>query len=59
MSATADIGRYREYFKDLGRDERVVVLAIPNPIEHIIFQRNVMYLEQVCIQCLIIILIVI
>lgn len=47
MSATADIGRYREYFKDLGRDERVEVLAIPNPIEHIIFQRNVMYLEEV------------
>lgn len=47
MSATADIARYKEYFKDLGRDERVEVLAIPNPIERNIFQRNVMYLEQV------------
>ncbi|GFY98712.1 zinc finger (CCCH type) helicase family protein [Actinidia rufa] len=30
MSATADIARYRDYFKDLGRGERVEVLAIPS-----------------------------
>ncbi|KAL6564190.1 hypothetical protein OROMI_015640 [Orobanche minor] len=47
MSATADISRYREYFKDLGRDERVEVLAIPSSGKNTIFQRKVMYLEQV------------
>lgn len=47
MSATADISRYREYFKDLGRDERVEVLAIPSSGQHINFQRKVLYLEQV------------
>lgn len=47
MSATADIARYREYFRDLGRDERVEVLAIPNTTQKNIFQRNVIYLEQV------------
>ncbi|KAF2315012.1 hypothetical protein GH714_037553 [Hevea brasiliensis] len=30
MSATADFGRYRDYFKDLGRGERVEVFAIPS-----------------------------
>ncbi|KAG8389490.1 hypothetical protein BUALT_Bualt02G0234800 [Buddleja alternifolia] len=47
MSATADISRYREYFKDLGRDERVEVLAIPSTGRNTIFQRKVLYLEQV------------
>ncbi|EXC10294.1 Zinc finger CCCH domain-containing protein 31 [Morus notabilis] len=47
MSATADIARYREYFKDLGRDERVEVLAIPSPNQKTIFERKVFYLEQV------------
>uniref|UniRef100_A0A803L9U4 RNA helicase n=1 Tax=Chenopodium quinoa TaxID=63459 RepID=A0A803L9U4_CHEQI len=47
MSATADISRYRDYFKDLGRDERVEVLAIPSSSQHINFQRKVLYLEQV------------
>lgn len=47
MSATADISRYKEYFKDLGRDERVEVLAIPSSGQHSIFQRKVLYLEQV------------
>ncbi|KNA11553.1 hypothetical protein SOVF_134020 [Spinacia oleracea] len=47
MSATADISRYRDYFKDLGRDERVEVLAIPSPDQHTNFQRRVLYLEQV------------
>lgn len=47
MSATADIARYKEYFKDLGRGERVEVLAIPNTIRRNIFQRKVIYLEQV------------
>ncbi|KAL3648028.1 hypothetical protein CASFOL_008996 [Castilleja foliolosa] len=48
MSATADISRYREYFKDLGRDERVEVLAIPPSVgKNILYQRNVLYLEQV------------
>lgn len=47
MSATADISRYRDYFKDLGRDERVEVLAIPSSNQHSNFQRKVMYLEQV------------
>lgn len=49
MSATADIARYREYFKDLGRDERVEVLAIPSSDQHTIYQRRVLYLDQVCI----------
>lgn len=47
MSATADISRYREYFRDLGRDERVEVLAIPSTEMNTIFQRQVLYLEQV------------
>lgn len=47
MSATADIARYREYFKDLGKDERVEVLAIPNSPQHTIYQQQVSYLEQV------------
>ncbi|XP_042518041.1 DExH-box ATP-dependent RNA helicase DExH8 [Macadamia integrifolia] len=47
MSATADIARYRDYFKDLGRSERVEVLGIPSPNEQTIFQRKVLYLEQV------------
>ncbi|PIM99659.1 RNA helicase [Handroanthus impetiginosus] len=47
MSATFDISRYREYFKDLGKGERVEVLAIPNAGKNTIFQRKVLYLEQV------------
>ncbi|XP_057782307.1 DExH-box ATP-dependent RNA helicase DExH8 [Salvia miltiorrhiza] len=47
MSATADISRYREYFRDLGRDERVEVLAIPSTEKNTIFQRKVLYLEQI------------
>lgn len=47
MSATADISRYRDYFRDLGRDERVEVLAIPSSSQHTIHQRRVLYLEQV------------
>lgn len=47
MSATADITRYRDYFRDLGRDERVEVLAIPTTGMKTIFQKDVLYLEQV------------
>ncbi|KAJ6808669.1 zinc finger CCCH domain-containing protein 4 [Iris pallida] len=47
MSATADIARYRDFFKDLGRGERVEVIAIPSAPQHNVFQRKVMYLEQV------------
>ena len=47
MSATADITRYKDYFKDLGRGERVEVIAIPSASQHIVFQRKVLYLEQV------------
>ncbi|KAL1226277.1 DExH-box ATP-dependent RNA helicase DExH8 [Cardamine amara subsp. amara] len=47
MSATADITRYRDYFKELGRGERVEVVAIPSPDQRTIFQRSVLYLEQV------------
>ncbi|ESQ39418.1 hypothetical protein EUTSA_v10001290mg [Eutrema salsugineum] len=47
MSATADITRYRDYFKELGRGERVEVVAIPSPDQRTIFQRRVLYLEQV------------
>ncbi|XP_050265490.1 DExH-box ATP-dependent RNA helicase DExH8 [Quercus robur] len=47
MSATADISRYKDYFKDLGRGERVEVLAIPSSDQKTIFQRNVSYLEQI------------
>ncbi|XP_019188715.1 PREDICTED: DExH-box ATP-dependent RNA helicase DExH8 [Ipomoea nil] len=47
MSATADIARYKEYFGDLGRGERVEVLAIPSSDQHVIYQRKVLYLEQV------------
>ncbi|XP_074268382.1 DExH-box ATP-dependent RNA helicase DExH8-like [Silene latifolia] len=47
MSATADISRYRDYFKDLGRDERVEVLAIPSSNQLTNFQRRVLYLDQV------------
>ncbi|XP_004290791.1 PREDICTED: zinc finger CCCH domain-containing protein 31 [Fragaria vesca subsp. vesca] len=47
MSATADIQRYKDYFKDLGRDERVEVVAIPNSGQKTIFQKRVSYLEEV------------
>ncbi|KAL0641151.1 hypothetical protein Bca4012_102947 [Brassica carinata] len=47
MSATADITRYRDYFKELGRGERVEVVAIPSPDQRTVFQRRVLYLEQV------------
>ncbi|KAL8530954.1 hypothetical protein ACS0TY_007830 [Phlomoides rotata] len=47
MSATADISRYREYFKDLGRGERVELLAIPNTEKNTLFQKRVLYLEQI------------
>lgn len=47
MSATADISRYRDYFKDLGRGERVEVLAIPSSNHKTVFQRSVSYLEQI------------
>lgn len=47
MSATADIARYRDYFKDLGRDERVEVLAIPSSSQNALYQQRVSYLEQV------------
>ncbi|KAG6703938.1 hypothetical protein I3842_07G111000 [Carya illinoinensis] len=47
MSATADITRYKDYFKDLGRGERVEVLAIPMSNHKTIFQRSVSYLEQI------------
>lgn len=46
MSATADITKYRDYFRDLGRGERVEVLAIPSTNQRTIFQRRVSYLEQ-------------
>ncbi|XP_044975687.1 zinc finger CCCH domain-containing protein 4 [Hordeum vulgare subsp. vulgare] len=47
MSATADITRYKEYFRDLGRGERVEVIAIPSSPRTRIFQREVLYLEQI------------
>ncbi|GJT59842.1 DExH-box ATP-dependent RNA helicase DExH8 isoform X1 [Tanacetum coccineum] len=46
MSATADITRYKEYFADLGRGERVEVLGIPSSSQHTLYQRRVSYLEQ-------------
>lgn len=47
MSATADIERYKKYFGDIGRDEKVEVLAIPSSSQHTIYQRKVLYIEQV------------
>ncbi|XP_066308656.1 zinc finger CCCH domain-containing protein 4-like [Miscanthus floridulus] len=47
MSATADITIYKEYFRDLGRGERVEVIAIPCSPRTSIFQRKVLYLEQI------------
>ncbi|KAL5791828.1 hypothetical protein ACOSP7_000422 [Xanthoceras sorbifolium] len=47
MSATADITRYRDYFRDIGRDERVEVVAIPSSNQRTIFQRRVSYLDEV------------
>ncbi|KAK4717475.1 hypothetical protein R3W88_015813 [Solanum pinnatisectum] len=47
MSATADIARYREYFRDLARGERVELLAIPSSGQDTIYQRKVSYIEQV------------
>jgi hypothetical protein len=49
MSATADISRYRDYFRDLGRGERVEVLAIPSSNQNMVFQRSVSYVDQACI----------
>ncbi|XP_047336837.1 DExH-box ATP-dependent RNA helicase DExH8 [Impatiens glandulifera] len=47
MSATADFKRYIDYFKDLGRGERVEVLAISSLGQHTIYHRKVSYLEQI------------
>ncbi|KAF8006726.1 hypothetical protein BT93_K0898 [Corymbia citriodora subsp. variegata] len=47
MSATADIARYRDYFGDIARDERVEVVAIPNSSQQTLYQKRVLYLEQV------------
>lgn len=47
MSATADIARYREYFRDLARGERVELLAIPSSGQDTTYQRKVSYIEQV------------
>ncbi|KAF0919513.1 hypothetical protein E2562_029630 [Oryza meyeriana var. granulata] len=47
MSATADITRYKEYFRDIGRGERVEVIAIPSSPRSSIFQREVLYLEKI------------
>lgn len=46
MSATADIARYRDYFKDLARGERVEVLAIPSSNQRTVFHKRVSYLDQ-------------
>ncbi|GJN41385.1 hypothetical protein PR202_gn00753 [Eleusine coracana subsp. coracana] len=47
MSATVDITRYKEYFRDIGRGERVEVIAIPCSPHTSIFQRKVLYLDQI------------
>ncbi|KAL6626495.1 hypothetical protein ACP70R_030221 [Stipagrostis hirtigluma subsp. patula] len=47
MSATADITRYKEYFRDIGRGERVEVIAIPSSPRTSIYQRKVLYIEQI------------
>ncbi|KAL6850538.1 hypothetical protein ACP4OV_021165 [Aristida adscensionis] len=47
MSATADITRYKDYFRDIGRGERVEVVAIPSSPRTSIFQRKVLYIEQI------------
>ncbi|KAF8006737.1 hypothetical protein BT93_K0903 [Corymbia citriodora subsp. variegata] len=47
MSATADIAKYRDYFGDIARNERVEVVAIPSSNQQTIYQRRVLYLEQV------------
>ncbi|XP_039160559.1 DExH-box ATP-dependent RNA helicase DExH8-like [Eucalyptus grandis] len=47
MSATADIAKYRDYFGDISGDERVEVVSIPNSNQQTIYQRRVLYLEQV------------
>ncbi|KAF8006730.1 hypothetical protein BT93_K0901 [Corymbia citriodora subsp. variegata] len=47
MSATANIAKYRDYFGDIARNERVEVVAIPNSHQQTIYQRRVLYLEQV------------
>ncbi|KAI3693525.1 hypothetical protein L1987_76469 [Smallanthus sonchifolius] len=47
MSATADITRYKEYFGDIGRGERVEVLGVPSSSQHTLYQKRVSYLEQV------------
>jgi hypothetical protein len=49
MSATVDITKYKEYFREIGRGERVQVIAIPCSPHTSIFQRKVLYLEQVII----------
>ncbi|KAK3163551.1 hypothetical protein QOZ80_1AG0005160 [Eleusine coracana subsp. coracana] len=47
MSATVDITRYKEYFRDIGRGERVEVIAVPCSPHTSIFQRKVLYLDQI------------
>ncbi|KAK3407426.1 hypothetical protein EUGRSUZ_K03480 [Eucalyptus grandis] len=53
MSATADIAKYRDYFGDISGDERVEVVSIPNSNQQTIYQRRVLYLEQVKDQLLV------
>ncbi|KAJ7297308.1 hypothetical protein O6H91_Y065900 [Diphasiastrum complanatum] len=50
MSATADFNKYEEYFKEISRDERVEVIAIPSIVSQLqqaMFECSVKYLEHV------------
>lgn len=50
MSATADFKRYEEYFSELGREERVERIYIPNlaaTVQSHLLQTKVKYLENV------------
>ncbi|KAI6674616.1 hypothetical protein NL676_002522 [Syzygium grande] len=47
MSATADIAKFRDYFGDIARNERAEVVAIPNSNQQTIYQRRVLYLEEI------------
>lgn len=38
--------RCMDYFRDLGRGERVEVLAIPSSSQNMVFQQSVSYVDQ-------------
>jgi hypothetical protein len=50
MSATADFQRYKEYFSELGKEDRLETIAIPNiasSLQSCLLRTKLKYLENV------------